>query len=216
MSGFARPAFLFLVMVLAGPALGQTVTFGTEALGIAPVAFDLELTGKGMVGVWAVVQDDGASGGRAFEQRTIDPTDYRFPLAIYRPTVARDVEASVRFKPISGKVDQAGGLAVRVLDANNYYVVRANALENNVNFYRVVSGRRLQIKGADAKVASGQWHSLALRAEGEKFTVSYDGRELFSATDRTFGGEGRVALWTKADSLTRFSDLTIKPLEGAQ
>jgi hypothetical protein len=216
MSAFARPALLFLVVALAGPALGQTVTFGTEPLGIAPVAFDLELTGNGMVGVWAVVQDDGASGGRAFEQRTIDPTDYRFPLAIYRPTVARDVEASVRFKPISGKVDQAGGLAVRVLDANNYYVVRANALENNVNFYRVVSGRRLQIKGADAKVASGQWHSLALRAEGEKFTVSYDGRELFSATDRTFGGEGRVALWTKADSLTRFSDLTIKPLEGAQ
>jgi hypothetical protein len=190
------------------------VTFATEPLGVAPVTFDMELTGNGMLGVWAVVQDEGAAGGHAFEQRTVDPTDYRFPLAIYRPTLARDVEASVRFKPVSGKVDRAGGLAIRVLDANNYYVVRANALENNVNFYRVVSGRRQQIKGADAKVASGQWHSLALRAENDRFTVSYDGRELFSATDRTFGGEGRIALWTKADSLTRFSDLTIKPLEG--
>jgi hypothetical protein len=203
------------LLVLAPPALAQTVTFDTEPLGAVPSAFEVALTGNGMVGVWAVVQDEGASGGRAVEQRTVDPTDYRFPLAIYRPTVARDVEAGIRFKPISGKADRAGGLAVRVLDANNYYVVRANALENNVNFYRVVSGRRQQIKGAEAKVSSGQWHSLTLRAEGDKFTISYDGRELFTATDRTFGGEGRVALWTKADSLTRFSDLTIKPL-GAE
>lgn len=205
-----------LLLFLASPACGQTVTFDTEPLGLTPVAFDLALTGSGMVGSWGVVEDAEAAGDRALEQRTADPTDYRFPLAIYRPTVARDVEASVRFKPVSGKVDQAGGLAVRVVDANNYYVIRANALENNVNFYRVVAGRRQQIKGTDAKVASGQWHSLGLRAEGDRFTISYDGRELFSATDQTFGAEGRVALWTKADSLTRFSELTIKPLEGAR
>jgi hypothetical protein len=214
MMAVARSRLVAVAAFLASPALAQSVTFDKEPLGVAPVAFDLELTGNGMLGVWAVVPDEGAAGGRALEQRTVDPTDYRFPLAIYRPTVARDVEASVRFKPMFGKVDRAGGLAVRVLDANNYYVVRANALENNVNFYRVVSGRRQQIKGAEAKVTSGQWHSLSVRAEEDKFTISYDGRELFTASDRTFGGEGRVALWTKADSLTRFSELTIKPLEG--
>jgi flagellar motor switch protein FliM len=101
---------------------------------------------------------------------------------------------------------------VRLADADNYYVVRANALEDNVRFYRVVKGKREQLAGVDIKVASNQWHTLALKAEDERFVVTFNGKELFSATDRTFGAAGRIALWTKADSITRFERVEIRPL----
>ncbi len=170
-------------------------------------------TGQGAVGNWRVVADTSASQGKAIEQASTDPTDYRFPLAVYEPLPAQDVEASVRFKAVAGKVDRAGGLAVRLTDADNYYVVRANALEDNVNLYRVVKGRRQQIKGTSAKVSSGEWHSLGLEARGATFRVTFDGKPLFTAEDHTFTGLGKVALWTKADSVTRFDQLAVKPLQ---
>jgi hypothetical protein len=169
-------------------------------------------TGQGAVGAWHVVEDASAAAGKAIEQASSDPTDYRFPLAVYHALAVQDVEASVRFKAVAGKVDRAGGLAVRLIDADNYYVVRANALEDNVNLYRVVKGRRQQIAGASVKVSSGVWHTLGFRIEGERLTASFDGKDVTSATDRTFGGPGKVALWTKADSLTRFDRLEIRPL----
>ncbi len=170
-------------------------------------------TGKGAIGDWRVVEDPSASQGRAIAQMNADPTDYRFPLAVYQPLQAQDVEASVRFKAVSGKGDQAGGLAVRLTDADNYYVVRANALEGNVNLYRVVKGRRQQITGASAKVSSGVWHTLTLRAEGNRLSVSFDGKPLLTHNDRTFNGPGKVALWTKADSVTYFDRLEIRSLQ---
>jgi glycosyl hydrolase family 59 (putative galactocerebrosidase) len=101
---------------------------------------------------------------------------------------------------------------VRLTTPDDYYVARANALEDNVRFYRVVQGRREQIAGIDTKVAGKEWHTLSLRAEGARFTVSFDGKELFSAEDPTFAAAGKVALWTKADSVTHFDTLTIRPL----
>ena len=110
---------------------------------------------------------------------------------------------------VAGRVDQAGGIAVRVIDADNYYVVRANALEDNVRFYRVVKGRREQIDGANTKVASNEWHTLGLKAQDERFTVEFDGKTLFTAADKTFAGAGKVALWTKSDSVTRFDQIAV-------
>ena len=104
-----------------------------------------------------------SSGDRVIEQSSTDRTDYRFPLAIFEPIVAKNVEVSISFKPVAGRVDQAAGIAVRVADADNYYVVRANALEDNVRFYRVVKGRREQIDGANTKVAGNVWHTLGLK-----------------------------------------------------
>jgi hypothetical protein len=101
---------------------------------------------------------------------------------------------------------------VRLRDADNYYVVRANALEDNVRFYRVVDGRREQLGGANLKVTPSEWHTIRLRAEGERFTVSYDGNTLFGVTDKTLSEAGGVALWTKADSVTRFDRLTVTTL----
>ena len=125
---------------------------------------------------------------------------------------AGNVDVAVRFKAVAGKVDQAGGIAVRLSDPDNYYVVRANALEDNVRFYRMVKGRREQLEGANTKVTANEWHQLGLRAEGERFTITFDGKQLFTATDRTFAGAGKVALWTKADSVTRFDRIEIRTL----
>ncbi|HYZ63079.1 MAG TPA: hypothetical protein VE650_11550 [Acetobacteraceae bacterium] len=211
-----------LVTALASVSAG-TSAFAGGATG-APDLADYELgplppdfltswrTGQGAVGNWRVVKDASATHGKAIEQASADPTNYRFPLAVYDPLPAQDLEASVRFKPVAGNVDRAGGLAVRLRDADNYYVARANALEDNVNLYRVLNGRRQQIQGVAAKVSSGQWHLLALTAQGTRLAVSFDGKALFTAEDRTFTGLGKVALWTKADSVTRFDSLEIKPL----
>jgi hypothetical protein len=181
----------------------------TMTLGSAPGDFDFARTGQGGPGQWVVVTDGVA---HAIEQTSTDRTDYRFPLAIYRPVTATNVEAALRFKPVAGKVDQAGGIAVRVASEDDYYVVRANALEDNVRFYRVVKGRREQLSGADTKVSSGEWHTLRLRAEGDRFTVSFDGKTLYAASDSTLSAPGRIALWTKADSVTRFDQISIQVL----
>jgi len=119
---------------------------------------------------------------------------------------------TLRFKAVAGKIDRAGGIALRLRDTDNYYVVRANALEDNVRFYRLVNGRREQLGGVDVKVTSNEWHTLGLRAEGDRFTISYDGKALFSINDRTFAEAGGVALWTKADSVTRFDQIRIDVL----
>ena len=204
---------LLAASVLAAPASAQRVSFADAPLDGMPKDFVTALTGQGRPGKWAVVEDTTAESGRALAQRDADPTDYRFPLAIYMPTFPSDVEVTIRFKAISGKEDQAGGVVVRLIDRNNYYIARANALENNVHFFRVVGGRRQELAGANTKVASGVWHTLALRAEGNRFTVSFNGRPLFTHTDRTFGSPGKVALWTKADSVTLFDWIEIKALK---
>jgi hypothetical protein len=204
---------LVLSSVLAAPASAQRVSFADAPLDGMPKDFVAALTGQGKPGQWSVVEDATAENGRALAQLDADPTDYRFPLAIYESTVPSDVEATMRFKAISGKEDQAGGVVVRLVDRNNYYIARANALENNVHFFRVVSGRRQELAGANTKVASGVWHTLTLRAEGSRFTVSFNGKQLFTHTDRTFGSPGKVALWTKADSVTRFDWIDIKLLK---
>jgi hypothetical protein len=210
------PQRIFLIVALAIatalPARAEMITFAKTPAGAAPAEFEFARTGSGGPGKWVVVDDATAEGGRALEQASTEKTDYRFPLAIYRPLSAKDVEVSVRFKPVGGTVDRAGGIAVRLQDADNYYVVRANALEDNVRFYHVVRGRRTELKSANLKVTANEWHTLALKAEGERFAVSFDGKQLYTVNDKTFSKDGKIALWTKSDSVTRFDSLDIKPL----
>jgi Galactocerebrosidase, C-terminal lectin domain len=181
-------------------------------IGSPPTDFQFARTGQGPPGKWIVVSDESSFAGRAIEQSSIDRTDYRFPLAIFNSVVAKNVNISVKFKPVAGHIDQAGGIAVRVLNADNYYVVRANALENNVRFYRVVKGRREQIDGVNAKVTTNEWHTLGLKAQGDRFTIGFDGKNLFTTSDKTFAEAGKIALWTKADSVTRFDQIAIDVL----
>ena len=190
----------------------MTVDIGQLTPNLEP-EFTQWRTGEGNAAEWTLVADASAEGGRAIAQVSKDKTNYRFPLAIYKLFSGKDFEVSVRFKPIAGTVDQAGGIAVRLLTPDDYYVVRANALEDNVRFYRVVNGQREQLAGADVKVAPNVWHTLAVKAEGDRFSISYDGKTLLTAEDNRFAGPGKVALWTKADSVTHFDTITITPLD---
>jgi hypothetical protein len=201
------------VALLTVPAIAQKISFSDAPLGGLPEDFVTALTGEGRPGRWSILEDSSAESGRVLAQLDPDPTDYRFPLAVYGPTFPIELEATIRFKAISGKEDQAGGVIVRLIDRNNYYLARANALENNVHFFRVVGGRRQKLAGANTKVATGVWHTLTLRAQGTRFTASFNGQTLFSHTDRTFSSPGKVALWTKADSVTYFDWIEIKTLK---
>jgi hypothetical protein len=213
---FAPAAFAGAIACAGTAGLTQAgaimIAIEKMTAGAAPAGFEFARTGQGGPAQWTVSTDPTASGERAIEQTSTDATDYRFPLAIYQTVSAPNTDFTVRFKAVAGKVDQAGGIAVRLRDADNYYVVRANALEDNVRFYRVVKGQREQLESANTKVTANEWHQLGLRAEGERFTITFDGKQLFTATDRTFAGPGKVALWTKADSVTRFDRIEIKTL----
>jgi hypothetical protein len=180
--------------------------------GQEPENFSISRTGRGEAARWIIVDDATASEGRAVAQMSTDRTDYRFPLAVYKPFMGKNLEVKLRFKAVAGTVDEAGGIAVRLSTPDDYYVVRANALEDNVRFYRVVHGKREQLAGADTKVSAKEWHMLGIRAEGERFTISFDGKVLFTTTDKTFADPGKVALWTKADSVTHFDAIEITAL----
>jgi hypothetical protein len=203
---------LALGVAALSPAKADMISFSGTQVGSTPSDFEVQRTGNGGPAQWIVVPDATAQGGLALEQASRDKADYRFPLAVYKAFSGANVEVQVRFKPVSGAVDRAGGIAVRLTTPDDYYVVRANALEDNVRFYRVLKGRREQLESASLKVSANEWHTLALKAEGDRFTISFDGRQLYTVTDKTFANAGKVALWTKSDSITRFDRVEIKPL----
>ncbi len=130
---------------------------------------------------------------------------------------AANVDLSVRFRPVSGRVDQAAGLVWRYQNEDNYYLVRANALEDNVVLYRVEGGKRIDLPvkgegrtyGKKVDVPTGQWSTLRVVANGRLFEVYFNGTKLYEVDDATFMQPGRVGVWTKADSVTQFDDLTV-------
>jgi hypothetical protein len=202
---------------LTGAALAQggarTWDFQADKVESEPAGFSFARTGQGSQGKWVVqVDPTSPAGDRVLAQVDPDGTDYHFPVAVADAPVLKDVRAEVRCKQVSGRVDQACGLVVRYRDADNYYIARANALEDNVRLYRVVGGRRQQLASFSGKVAAGVWHTLALEARGDKLKVFWEGKPILEETDRTFAEAGKVGVWTKADSVTRFDALTVTPL----
>lgn len=129
-----------------------------------------------------------------------------FPALSLGDSVFGDVIVTTRFKPISGREDQAAGLLFRIQDQDNYYILRANALENNVNFYKYAGGRRSSLKEAKAQVLPGQWQELRVEAVGNRFRGFLNGQQVVEVTDDTYQA-GQVGLWTKADSVTCFDDV---------
>ena len=189
---------------------GFVYSFDSDAAGQMPAKFHGALTGQGRKSEWVVKADSSApSQPNVLAQVSNDKTDYRFPLAIADEGSFQDVDVSVKFKAVSGEVDRAAGLVFRLTDANNYYIVRANALENNCRLYHVVAGKRVQFAGANFKVASGEWHELRVECIGNRITCYYDGDKKIESTDDTFKEAGKVGLWTKADSVTYFDDLRV-------
>ena len=185
--------------------------FDASPVGSLPTGFSSAITGAGGPVSWIVVQDSTApSEGKVLAQTSTDKTSFRFPLCIYNRFAATDVTVSVSFKPVTGTVDQAAGLVARYRDKDNYYIVRANALENNVRLYKVERGKRKEFAGANVKVYPREWQTLGLEVEGTHFRVSLNDRLLFEADDSTFKDAGKVGLWTKADSVTYFDNFTIR------
>jgi hypothetical protein len=179
------------------------------AVGAPPDKCRPALTGAGGPVAWQILLVQNRA---ALAETSRVSMDNRFPLCIVDSVKASDVEIGVSFTPIAGKIDQAAGLMFRVKDADNYYVARVNALENNLNLYHVVKGVRRQIAGVDVPVATGKTQQLGVRIEGDAIKVSFDGRPLINVSDQTIQGSGAVGLWTKADSLTAFYELTFSVL----
>jgi hypothetical protein len=210
--GPATPAAVALEKPAAQPAAGKqfVYNFDHDTSGQMPAELHGAKSGEGIQEKWSVTPHPTApSKPNVFTQTSTDQTDYRFPLLISDEGSFQDLELSVKFKAVSGSVDRAGGLVFRLKDPNNYYIVRANALENNYRLYHVVNGRRRQFAGANLKVTSGEWHELRVEAVGNKITCYYDGNKKIEATDDTFKAAGKVGLWTKADSVTSFDDLKV-------
>ena len=196
--------------LLASPAAAQLVAPLTTSDG--KIACVQGITGVGRAAQWQAVKDPVALGGWALSETGGDATDLHFPLCISVQTVARDVDATLRFKAIGGSHARAAGLVLRAQSANDYYVVRADALDGTVRLYRMQGGRRALIKSQDqADVASDQWHALRVVAKGTSFEVSLDDKPLFKATDGSLVLPGTVGVWSQADSLIHFGSLVVAP-----
>ncbi len=190
----------------------ELIHFDNDQPGEALRGWIATQTGSGKAN-WAVVADDSApSRSNVLKQSGVAA----YPICLKEDALLLDGFVEVKFKPVSGKEDQAGGVIWRAKDADNYYVCRANALEDNVTLYKTVGGKRTALDifgrkggyGVKAKVAPAQWHTLRVEFRGARFIVYFDGKKMFEVEDGTFSDAGKVGVWTKADSVTLFDDFS--------
>ncbi|HEY4344016.1 MAG TPA: hypothetical protein VGN05_06715, partial [Parvibaculum sp.] len=137
-----------------------------------------------------------------------------FPWCVKDASLADGV-VEVKMKPVSGREDQAGGLMWRWKDGDNYYVARANALENNVSLYYTEKGKRNTIRYVNAPVASNAWHALRVEFSGKHIRIALDGKTYIELDDEHIAGAGALGVWTKADSVTIFDDFSYGQAGGA-
>jgi hypothetical protein len=177
----------------------KTWSFDADQAGALPQGVEV------FEGEWAIrAEGDAPTPPNVLCQTATAP----FPALALDDKVYTDLDVSVRFKPVSGRTDQAAGALFRVQDRDNYYILRANALEDNVNFYIYASGRRSSLAGRSVKVRSGQWQELRVEIRGNHFRGFLNGELVVEATDDSYRA-GRVGLWTKADSVTCFDDVQV-------
>jgi len=213
--------------VAASPDPREAVVFdfeGTEP-GTIPDTFTTGLVGGGGPVRWEILEaDDAPSGDRVLGQLSDDKTNKRYPLFVCETFSAKDADVSVKFKTISGRVDASGGLIFRCADPNNFYVVRANSLEGNVVAYKTENGKRSNIGvkgqgdayGVKVDVPHQQWNTLRVRIQDNLSEVFLNDRKLFEVENDTFAIAGKVGLWTKADAVTYFDDLSVKSLDAVE
>jgi hypothetical protein len=211
MKGMLTATTLLCLMEVSAMA-DITASFETDAIGAAPKGWTATSTGKGNP-KWTIEQDQTAPSKLKVLKQSGRAT---YPLLLKGDTSIKDGFIEVKFKAIAGSEDRAAGLVWRAKDANNYYVVRANALEDNVVLYKTVNGVRSALDivgrkggyGIAVPVPANRWHSLRIDFKGTRFKVSYNGNPLFEVEDSTFDHSGKVGLWTKADSVTLFDQIT--------
>jgi hypothetical protein len=188
--------------IVASAARADSVTFDSDKPGAPPAGWECGSTGGGSPR-WTVEADPSAlSKPNVLKQSGSGP----FPWCVKTGTSLADGVVEVKLKPLSGREDQAGGLVWRWKDGNNYYVARANALENNVSLYYTERGRRITIKYVDAPVQGNAWHTLRAEFKGTRLRVLLDGKAYIELDDNHVAGSGAVGVWTKADSVTAFDD----------
>jgi len=203
-------AIFFLLEVYA--MSNHAISFESNQIGAAPEGWTSTLTGSGDP-KWTVESDRTAPSKLTVLRQSGRAT---YPLLLKNDTNIRDGFVEMKFKAIAGSQDRAAGIVWRAKDANNYYVVRANALENNVVLYKTVNGTRSSLEivgrkggyGIDVPVPPDTWHGLRIDFKGSRFNVSFNGKPLFEVEDSTFGDAGKIGLWTKADSVTLFDEVT--------
>ena len=193
--------------------------FEDDKLAELPKDWSQYFTGKdGEKPNWQIVDD---KGNKVLAQLTKENPNYHFNIAVFDKFAAKNIELSVKLKGVDGSMDQGGGFVWRFIDENNYYVVRANPLEDNVVLYKVESGKRTDLPligkgrtyGAEVDKLGSDWNELKLNVKGDLFTVYLNGKEIFQVKDRTFTNIGKVGFWTKADAITYFDNFQIKILE---
>lgn len=188
--------------------------FDSDENGKMPNDFSNQLTGKGGPGKWEIIKDDTGPGiSNVIAQTSQEYFGYHFSMAINEKEVYGDFELIVKFKGVKGHEDQGGGPVWRYQDNNNYYIARANPLENNFRVYKVVDGKRIQMDSARLKVTSGEWHTIKILTRKNRIQCFYDGQPYLEVTDDTFLEKGKIGLWTKADAVTYFDDLEVRPIE---
>lgn len=206
-----RSSFCLLCTVLLTAQLqAETIHFDEARPGGFAADWQATATGQGLA-LWSVVADDTAPSRPKVLRQSGKAT---FPICLKQGARLQDGFVEVKFKPVAGKEDQAGGVLWRAQDADNYYVCRANALENNVVLYKIVAGKRKALDivgrkggyGVKEEVAANQWHTLRVEFAGNRFKVFFNRKHLFDVEDGTFSAAGQVGLWTKADSVTLFDD----------
>ena len=191
-------------------SFAQTITFDQDTPGAIPAGWRAGVTGRGAP-KWSVEADASAPSKPNVLKQSGSGA---FPWCVMQGTSLAGGYVEVKFKPISGREDQAGGLVWRWKDSNNYYVVRANALENNVSLYYTQNGRRNELKYVDAPVPRNTWHTLRVEFSGKKIRVLLNGKAYIEMEDGFIAGVGAVGVWTKADSVTLFDDFSYGTLPG--
>ncbi len=190
--------------LLATTALAEIVNFDNAKAGEAAPGWTATKTGSGNA-KWTVETDVTAPSKPHVLKQSGEAT---YPVCLKNGTSLKDGFVEVKFKPVSGKEDQAGGVVWRAKDSDNYYIARANALEDNVTIYHTIKGKRVSFKSVNIKVASGVWHTLRVDFAANTFTVTFDGKKAIEASDDSFIEAGMVGVWTKADSVTLFDDFS--------
>jgi len=201
-----------ILLLIEVSAMAGNVGFEADAIGSAPTGWTVTKTGRGDP-KWTVEQDPSAPSKSKVVRQSGRAT---YPLLLKDGTKVKDGFVEVRFKPISGSEDRAAGIVWRAKDENNYYVVRANALEDNVVLYKTVNAQRSALDivgrrggyGVKVPVPANQWHTLRVEFVGTRFTVAFNGKPLFEVEDATLREAGMVGLWTKADSVTAFDEFS--------
>jgi hypothetical protein len=206
-----KPILLLSWMLwLAVPAMGETIQFSQLTAGTLPAGWTCGVTGHGSP-KWAIEADPTAP---AHTNVLIQSGIGDFPWCVNRAVSIADGFVEAIFKPVGGRGDQAGGVVWRWKDGDNYYVARANALENNVSLYYTASGRRHTIQYRKAPVASNAWHTLRVDFRGQRIQVTFDGKRYIDVPDEHITGAGAVGVWTKADSVTLFEVVSFGSAAG--